>query len=148
MVQSKATTVKDYLKELPDERRAVIAAVRDVVRRNLPSGYKERMNYGMITYEIPLKRYPETYNGQPLCYMALAAQKNHFALYLMGYCHCAEQESTLKRDFQKAGKRLDMGKACVRFRKLEDLPLDVIGRVTASIPPEDFIQRYEVNRKK
>lgn len=148
MVQSKATTVKAYLKELPDDRRIVVSAVRDVVLRNLPAGYRETMNWGMICYEIPLERYPETYNDQPLCYMALAAQKNHFSLYLMGYCDCAKQETTLKQDFQKAGKKLDMGKACVRFRKLEDLPLDVIGRVTASLTPDQLIERYETNRKK
>ena len=83
MAKSNAATVQEYLDELPEDRRAVVAAVRDVVLRHLPKGYGENMNWGMISYEIPLERYPDTYNGQPLSYMALAAQKNHYALYLM-----------------------------------------------------------------
>jgi hypothetical protein len=146
MALSKAKTVAAYLKELPAERRAVVSAVRDVVVKNLPRGYRESMGFGMITYDVPLERYPNTYNGQPLCYAALAAQKNHYALYLMTVYGDPKQEKALKSAFEKAGKKLDMGKSCVRFKKLEDLPLAAIGKVIASVPPEAYIERYEVLR--
>ena len=148
MAKSSAATVAAYLKELSEERRAVVAAVRKVILRNLPKGYREAMNWGAITYEVPLERYPQTYNGQPLCYAALAAQKNHYALYLMCVYGSGKQADELREGFRKAGKKLDMGKSCVRFRKLDDLPLDVIGRVIAGTPPEELIARYEASRKR
>jgi hypothetical protein len=147
MASSKAATVEEYLRELPEERRAVIAAVRDVVLRNLPDGYTETMAFGMIGYGIPLERYPDTYNKQPLSYAALAAQKNYYALYLMTP-YVDGQEQQLRDAFAAAGKKLDMGKSCVRFKTLDDLPLDVIGRVIAATPPDDFIARYEAARAK
>jgi hypothetical protein len=146
MVKSSATTVEEYLGELPPNRREVVAAVRDTILRNLPAGYRECVGYGMINYVIPIERYPDTYNGQPLGYVALAAQKSHFALYLMGVYMNPEQEVWLRKAFEKAGKKLDMGKSCVRFKKLEDLPLDAIGELVAGTPPESFIARYEVVR--
>lgn len=146
MASSKAETVEQYLQELPEDRRAVVSTVRDVVVRNLPAGYTETMNWGMISYEIPLSDYPDTYNGQPLGYAALAAQKNYYALYVMTYMVPA-QEKWLRDEFQKAGKKLDMGKSCLRFKKLDDLPLDVIGKVIASTPPAEFIPLYENARK-
>jgi hypothetical protein len=148
MVTTKASTVQAYLDELPEERRAVVAAVRDLIVRNLPRGYQETMNWGMISYEIPFERYPDTYNGQPLSYLALAAQKNHYALYLMCVYGCAKKQAWLQTEFKKAGKKLDMGKACLRFRKLDDLPLDVIGQVVAGTPPEQYIAAYESMRKR
>ncbi len=148
MPASKAATVDAYLAELPPERRAVVAAVRDVVRKNLPKGYEERMNWGMISYELPLDRYPDTYNGQPLNYAALAAQKSYYALYLPVVYQSAEQEAWLKEEFEKAGKKLDMGKSCLRFKRVEDLPLDAIGQVIASTPPEKFIEQYETSRRR
>jgi hypothetical protein len=148
MVQSKAKTVKQYLAELPPERREIISKVRKTILENLPRGYSETMNWGMISYEIPLKDYPDTYNNQPLSYLALAAQKNNYSLYMMGVYQDSKQETKLKKGFKKAGKKLDMGKSCVRFRKLEDIPLDVIGELIASTPPEAMIERYEKSRKK
>ena len=148
MASSTATTVDDYLAELPPERREVVTAVRDVVRRNLPAGYQERMNWGMISYELPLEQYPNTYNGQPLNYAALAAQKNYFALYLTNVNQSAEQESWLKGEFKKAGKKLDMGKSCLRFKRIEDLQLDAIAKLIASTPPQKFIEQYEASRKR
>ncbi|HUM03754.1 MAG TPA: DUF1801 domain-containing protein [Thermoanaerobaculia bacterium] len=147
-MQSAATTVAGYLAELPKEKRAVLSAVRKVIRKNLPRGYREEMGWGMITYAIPLEQYPETYNGQPLCYAALAAQKNHFGLYLTCAYGDPGQEKKLRDGFRKAGKKLDMGKSCVRFHRLEDLPLEVIGEVIAATPPEAFIARYEASRAK
>ena len=141
MASSKAQTIEEYLRELPEDRRPVVSAVRDVVVRNLPAGYREAMGYGMITWGIPLEDYPNTYNGQPLAYAALAAQKNYYALYL-AYQNPA-QEQWLRDEFAKAGKKLDMGKACLRFRKLQDLPLDVIGELIASTPPAEYIAQHE-----
>lgn len=148
MVKSHATTAAQYLQELPPERRAVISAVRKVVRDNLPAGYREAVNWGMLSYEIPLQRYPETYNGQPLSYVGLAAQKNHYALYLMCVNCSPERAAWLRDAFEQAGKKLDMGKACLRFRKLDDLPLDVIGQAVASVTPEAYIAIYEASRQK
>ncbi|HKI37172.1 MAG TPA: DUF1801 domain-containing protein [Gemmataceae bacterium] len=148
MARSNAATVEEYLESLPEERRAVVAAVREVVLRNLPDGYQETMNWGMISYEVPLEQYPNTYNGQPLSYAALAAQKNYYALYLMCVCGDTKSGERLREEFRKAGKKLDMGKSCVRFRKLEHLPLDVIGRVVASMTPEAWIAYYEASRQR
>ena len=130
-MQSKATTVKDYLASLPEDRRAAISAVRDVIRRNLGPGYEEGMQYGMIGYYVPHKVYPAGYHcdpRQPLPFAGLASQKQHMSMYLMGvYCGCVDgKDSDRARWFReawvKAGKKLDMGKACVRFKKLEDVP--------------------------
>jgi uncharacterized protein YdhG (YjbR/CyaY superfamily) len=146
MATSKAATVEAYLAELPEERRAVVSAVRDVVVRNLPEGYREAMAFGMISYGIPLERYPGTYNGQPLAYAAIAAQKNHCALYLMSV-YTGEQQQAVRDAFAAAGKKLDMGKSCIRFRKLDDLPLEALGRIIAATPPEAFIAQYEATRQ-
>lgn len=147
MVQSKAATVEEYLEELPQERREVVSAVREVVLANLPEGYEETMNWGMICYEIPLSRYPVTYNKQPLGYVALAAQKNYYSLYVFSCYEDSEEEAWLREEFQKAGKKLDMGKCCVRFKRVEDLPLDALGEVISRTPPETTIERYEESRK-
>jgi hypothetical protein len=147
MVQSKAATVAEYLESLPEDRRAVISAIRRVIRKNLPKGYIETIGYGMIVYEVPLKRFPITYNKQPLCYVGLAAQKNHFAVYLNCFVSGSAREKTLREDFAKAGKKLDMGKSCIRFKKLNDLNLDAIGRAVAEVPVDEYIAMYEESRK-
>jgi hypothetical protein len=147
MVKSAAKTVDEYLHQLPKERRAVVAAVRRVVLENLPAGYRESLGFGMITYEVPLERCPDTYNGQPLCYIGLAAQKTHYALYLMGAYQDPRQVAWLRQEFKKASKRLDMGKSCLRFKALDDLPMDVIARVVSSVPAETFIAQYEKSRR-
>lgn len=141
MVKSAATTVSAYLKELPAERRAVISAVRDVIVRNLPKGYEETMNWGMISYQIPLESYPDTYNKQPACYASLAAQKNHYAVYLMGIDDA--KRKLLADAFKKLGKKMDMGGSCLRFKKLEDIPLDTVGKLIASTKPAELIERME-----
>lgn len=141
-MKSAETTVSQYLASLPPERRKVVAAVRSVIKRNLPKGYVEGMDFGMISYAVPLSVFPETYNGRPLAYAALAAQKNYYALHLMGIYGDPAAEASLREAFRKAGKRLDMGKSCVRFRSLEDLPLEVIGTTVAGMPVSRFVQRY------
>lgn len=148
LAASKAATVAEYLKSLPTERRRVVSAVRSVVRKNLPKGYREAMGFGMITYGIPLKSYPHTYNGQPLCYAALAAQKNYYALYLMGAYADPSSGRKLAAGFRQRGKKLDMGKSCLRFKSLDDLPLDVIADTIASTPPEKMIAYVEKSRPK
>jgi hypothetical protein len=139
MVLSAAPTVTTYLQSLPEERRKVIAKLRSVIKKHLPKGYQEAMNFGMITYQVPLRRYPDTYNGQPLCYAGLAAQKNYNALYLMRPYGDAKQRKFLEESFAKAGKKLNMGKSCIRFKTLEDLPLPAIAALVASTPPDTWI---------
>lgn len=146
MASSTASTVDAYLDELPPDRRHVLSVVRAVVREHLPAGYQETVNWGMISYEVPLDRYPNTYNRQPLAYAGLAAQKHHYALYLLGVHGDAEREARLRHAFGAAGKTLDMGKSCLRFRTLDDLPLDVIGETIAAVPPEALIAQYEASR--
>lgn len=148
MASTVATSVAQYLQGLPPDRRQVVSAVRDVIRRALPAGYSESLGWGMICYGIPLSTYPDTYNGQPLTCAALAAQKNHFALYLMCAYMDPALEATLKNGFAAAGKRLDMGKSCLRFKRLDDLALDTVGEIIASAPPERLIAQYEASRQR
>ena len=148
LASSKAGTVEEYLKELPEDRREVVSKVRDAILENLPKGYQERMSWGMISYEVPLERYPDTYNDQPLMYMALAAQKNHYAVYSSGIHMDPSGESWVRSEFEKAGKKLDMGKSCIRFKKLENLPLHVVEELAAGQGVDEFIRLYEEGRKK
>ena len=148
MPKAAVTTVDAYLAQLPEDRRAAISAIRSVILKNLPKGYEEAMNWGMISYQIPLERYPNTYNGQPVCYAALASQKNHMAVYLMCAYGSNDIATWLREEFRKAGKKLDMGKSCIRFKKLEDLPLNVIGKAVKKVPPKKYIAHYEAARKR
>jgi uncharacterized protein YdhG (YjbR/CyaY superfamily) len=140
-MQSKAATVLEYLAELPPDRRKTLETVRQVIIKNLPEGYEEAMNWGNITYQVPLKTYPETYNGEPLMYAALASQKNHMAVYLMAIYMDEDAKEEFEVAYRKTGKRYDVGKSCVRFKKLEDLPLDLIGNTIALLKVKDFIDR-------
>lgn len=146
-MQSEADSVEQYLVELPDDRRVAIETVRDAILENLPEGYVEEMNWGMITYAVPLETYPDTYNGQPLMYAALASQKSHMAVYLSGvYADEGRRDSFLDK-YRETGKRLDMGKSCVRFRRIDDLPVDLIGDTIAGIDVDTFIEVYEAGRR-
>lgn len=147
-MQSNAPTVAAYLKDLPPERRKIMTALRKLIKDNLPRGYQETMSFGLISYEIPLKRYPDTYNGRPLCYVGLAAQKNAYSLYLIGEYQNVKKRAALEAAFKKAGKKLDMGKSCLRFKTLDDLPLDAIGRAIASTSVDDYLEQYERAKKK
>jgi uncharacterized protein YdhG (YjbR/CyaY superfamily) len=146
MAQSKAATVAAYLQELPADRRAVVSKVRDVVKKNLPKGYEEAMLWGMITYCVPLERLPDTYNKQPLCYIALAAQKNYYAIYLMSAYATKDADKSFREAYKATGKKLDMGKSCVRFKVLEDLPLELIARTVAATSAERWIEVYLSSR--
>lgn len=146
MVKSDAGSPEAYLAELSPERRETLARVRGVVLANLPEGYEEGMQFGMISYHVPLNRYPSTYNGRPLGVAALAAQKNHLSLYLLGVCYAPETERWFRDRFEASGKRLRMGRSCVRFKTPDDLPLDVIGEAIRRVYPEDLIGAYEAAR--
>ena len=147
MVSSKAATPEAYIAELPPERAELVSHVRDLVNANLPDGYVERMNWGMISWEVPLERYPDTYNGQPLAFAGLAAQKNHTALYL-NCVHASEERTRRLADaYAAAGKKLDMGKSCLRFKRADQLAEDVLAEAIASTPVDTFIAEYEAGRR-
>ncbi len=146
MVSSAAKTVDAYLAALPPERRAAIATVRDAINAHLPPGYEETMNWGMISWEIPLSRYPVTYNKQPLSFIALAAQKNGYSLYLMSVQAGSPHEQQLHAAAAALGRKLDMGKSCVRFKQVDHLPLQAIAALIADTPVEAYIAQYEALR--
>ena len=145
-MRSSATTVSAYLKSLPADRRRAVSAVRKVMRQHLPTGYEEAMNWGMITYQVPLRICPNTYNGQPLMYAALASQKRYMAVYLTGIYTSPETYGAFEKAYKATGKRWDVGKSCVRFRTLDDLPLELIGQSIASMSVEAFVTRVTAAR--
>lgn len=142
-MRSDAKTVEQYLARLPDDRRLAVATVRETILAHLPKGYEEAMNWGMISYQVPLAVHPDTYNGQPLMYAALASQKNHMAVYLSAIYADEEARGAFEAAYKATGKRFDVGKSCVRFRKLENLPLEVIAEAVASVPVGQFIAKYQ-----
>jgi hypothetical protein len=148
MEKSKAATVDEYLASLPDDRRTAISAVRDVVNANLPAGYEETMQYGMISWVIPLSVKPDTYNKQPLAIASLGSQKNYMALYLLGVYGHQRTEMWFRKAFAMAGKTLDMGKSCVRFKTLDALPLPVIGEVITKVPSSELIAAHDAAHSK
>lgn len=144
-MRSDAATVEDYLAELDDARRAEIEPVYRVVRKAMPAGYEETMAWGMICWQLPLERYPDTYNGQPLGLVALAAQKRYNALYLSLYTDSA-QEREFRERWTADGRKLDMGKSCLRFQRVDDLRLDLIAEAVAAMPPDQLIAQHERSR--
>jgi hypothetical protein len=145
-MQSKATTVEQYLASLPEDRRKALSAVRDVILENLDESYEEGMQYGMIGYYVPHKVFPAGYHcdpKQPLPFASLASQKSHMAVYLMCNYGQPKQETWFREAWAKTGKKLDMGKSCVRFKKLEDVALEVIGEAIRRSPAKAYIQHYE-----
>ena len=145
-MRSEAKTVDGYIDQLPEDRREAISAVRRAIVENLPDGYEEAMNWGMITYQVPLSVYPETYNKQPLMYAALASQKKHMAVYLSGIYTEQGRRADFEKAYKATGKRYDVGQSCVRFKTLDNLPLGVIGEAIASLSMDVFIEQYEVAR--
>lgn len=145
-MKSTATTVEGYLASLPPDRRAALEAVRRVILDNLDGEYAEGIQYGMIGYHVPHSVYPPGYHcdpKQPLPFASIASQKNHMAVYLMCLYGSPEEEARFRAEWAESGKRLDMGKSCIRFRRLEDLALDVLGRAVARVPAREFIAHYE-----
>lgn len=145
---AKPQTVDAYLASLDPARRAAIETVRGVILKNLPAGYEEGFGWGAITYQVPLSRYPNTYNGQPLGIAALASQKNYCSVYLMAVYGHDPTRVWFEEEYARSGKRLDMGKSCVRFRNVDDLPLELIGQVIAKVGVDDYLRRYEEIRSK
>ncbi len=144
-MQSKATTVAKYIAELPEDRRKAITAVRKAILANLDSKFEEGMQYGMIGYFVPHSVFPAGYHcdpKQPLPFAGLASQKNHMAVYLM-CVYSSDGAKRFKADYAKTGKKLDMGKCCIRFKKLDDLALDVIGREIKRVSAEQYIEYYQ-----
>ncbi len=143
---SKAKTVEEYLGSLPEDRKAALSTVREVILAHLPEGYAECMQCGMISYVVPHSMYAAGYHcdpRQPLQYAALGSQKNHMAIYLCTVYGDPATRQWFRKAYQAAGKKLDMGKSCVRFKKLEDLPLEVIGQVIARTPVKNYLARVE-----
>jgi hypothetical protein len=149
MEKHSATSVAEYLAIQSPERRKILVALRSLIKKNLPTGYQEVLLSGMICYVVPLRVEPYTYNGQPLYYIGLAAQKHFLALYLMGVYGDPKQSAYIKKEFTKAGLKLNMGKSCLRFTKIENLPLPAIARVVRWTPMPRLIAIHQkIHRKK
>ena len=151
MVQSKAATAQQYIQELPAEKRSVVEKVRRVILDNLPKGYEEMMQYGMLSYAVPLSVYPSGYGRDkktPLMYLGLAAQKNFYVIHSIALYADSKLLEWFTIEYKKSGKKLDMGKGCIRFKKLEDLPLELIAKLAAKIKPEQYAEIYDKLRSK
>jgi hypothetical protein len=145
-MHSDATTVDGYLASLPPDRRDAVEAVRAVILENLPDGFAESVGHGMIAYVVPLSTYPDTYNGEPLTYAALASQKRHLSLYLMSVYGSEAIRERFEAEYRATGAHLDMGRSCVRFTRLADLPLDVVGRAIAAMTCAQFVAAAKAAR--
>jgi hypothetical protein len=146
-MKSSAKSPERYLAELPEDRRRALTKVRSVILENLPKGYVEAMDWGMISYQVPLATCPDTYNGKPLMYAALASQKGYMVVYLSAIYADSAARAAFEKAYRATGKRYDVGQSCVRFRKLDDLPLDVIGDAIAATPAAKFVEHYEASRR-
>jgi hypothetical protein len=146
-MQSKATTVEEYINELPDDRKDAINKLRKEIKKNLPKGFKEEMSYGMIGYVVPHKLYPPGYHCNPelpLPFMNIASQKNFIGVYHMGIYSDPKLLKWFTDAFSKADAgKLDMGKSCIRFKKPENIPIKLIGELAAKMTPGDWIDMYE-----
>ncbi len=151
-MQSKATTVEDYLKELPEDRKVAMTELRKVILKNLPKGFKEGMGYGMMGYFVPHSKYPAGYHCKPedpLPFMSLASQKNFIAVYHMGVYSDPKLLKWFTDEFPKHSKtKLDMGKSCIRFKKPDQIPFKLIGELASKMTPDDWIKMYEKNLKR
>lgn len=145
-MQSSVKTVKEYLSELPEDRREAIEKVREVILKNLPEGYEESMQYGMISYVIPHSIYTEGYHCDPkqaVPFISLASQKNHMAIYFMHLYLDKEADEWFRNEYKATGKKLDMGKSCLRFKNVNDLPLEIIGKTVSMMPVKKYLEKYE-----
>ena len=145
---AKPTTVKEYLDSLPEDRRKALRKVRAAVNKGLPKGYKEGIQYGMLGWFIPHRVYPAGYHcdpKQPVPFAGLASQKNYMSLYLMCIYGDEKHKGWFEKEWKKSGKKLDMGKSCIRFKKVEDLPLEVITEAVSRVPVDKFLAHYEAS---
>lgn len=151
-MQSKALTVNDYLDEIPEERKDGFNKLRNVILKNIPEGFQEGMGYGMLGYAVPHALYPAGYHcnpKDPLPFAGLASQKNFIAFYHMGIYANPEILNWFTSEFPKhSKKKLDMGKSCIRFKKPEDIPFELIGELMQKITVADWISTYETQFKK
>jgi uncharacterized protein YdhG (YjbR/CyaY superfamily) len=143
MPAAEPTTVDAYLAALPAERRTALEAVRATILEHLPEGFEEGIQHGMIDYHIPIAAFPDTYNGKPLSIISLANQKRHMALYLMGVYGDEAEEARFRERWLGTGAPLDMGKSCVRFRRLADVPLEVVAEAVRRISPDDLVALHQ-----
>ncbi|MFT3713271.1 MAG: DUF1801 domain-containing protein [Archangium sp.] len=141
-MKSDATTAAAYLKTLPPDRRAALSKVRSLIRKKLPKGFVEQMEWGVISYVVPLSRYPDTYNGKPLMLAGLSAQKNYMVVYLMGVYSSPELRKWFTRAYAATGKKLDLGGACVRFKSLDALPLEVVGEAVSKLSVDGLVALF------
>jgi hypothetical protein len=148
MAARSSPTVAKFLAQVPVGQRRELERVQGVIQRFLPPGYEEAISKSMLVYQVPLTRYSDTYNGHPLWYLALAAGKSYCSLHLMSIYSDPVQAQRLKDGFRAAGTKLDMGKACIRFKRADDLPLDVIGAIVASTPVERWVQIAQAARRR
>jgi hypothetical protein len=146
-MQSTAKTVDEYIASLPDDRKAAMSAIRDTINKNLPKGFKECMSTGMINWVVPHEMYPPGYHCDPklpLGYMGLASQKQAISLYSMCLYGYPKELDWFKKEWpQHTSRKLDMGKSCIRFKKMDDIPLELIGKLASRITPEQWIEIYE-----
>jgi len=149
---TKATTVKEYIDNLPDDRKKVIKKLRTIIKKNLPKGFKEVISYGMIGYVVPHKIYPDGYHCSPelpLPFMSMASQKNFVAVYHMGIYADAKLMKWFTTEYPKhVSTKLDMGKSCIRFKKMDTIPYDLIGELSTKMTTDDWIKLYEKNIKR
>jgi hypothetical protein len=146
--RSSPPAISAFLDALPEGRRREVQRVRGLVRKHLPAGYEEVISKNMLVYQVPLERYPDTYNGHALWYVALASEKSYLSLHLMPVYADQALAQQLAEGFRKAGKKLDMGKACIHFRTADDLALDVLGQIVESIPAARWIQIAQRARRR
>ena len=147
-MQSKATTVKEYLDELPEDRRKALKQVRAMIRKHLGKGFKEGMQYGMIGYFVPHSIYPAGYHcdpKQPVPFVSLASQKNHMAVYLTCIYGDKKLRQWFEKEWKKTGLKLDMGKSCIRFKRMEEISLDLIGEAVGRVSVDDYLKQYEAS---
>ena len=147
MVSSDAATVEQYLAELPSERKQDIETLVSLVRKHLPKGFDEVMAWGMIGYQVPLEVSGPTYNKQPIGPVAIASQKNHISLYLLSIYASEQLTDEFKRRWQQSGKKLDMGKSCIRFKSLEQADLETIAWAVGLLDPVQFTRMYLTARQ-
>ncbi|MBN8653415.1 MAG: DUF1801 domain-containing protein [Cytophagales bacterium] len=150
-MQSKAKTIEEYLTTLPDDRAEIIAALRTTIKKNLPKGFEETMQYGMISYVVPHKLYPAGYHTNPkdaLPFISIASQKNHIAVYHMTVYEGPLHDWFVKEFKKHSDKKLDMGKSCIRFKKAEDVPVKLFGELATKVKPKEWIELYEKNIKR
>jgi uncharacterized protein YdhG (YjbR/CyaY superfamily) len=146
-MQSKAATPEEYVESLPEDRKEVINKLRKVIRKNIPKGFSEEMNYGYIGYVVPHKLYPKGYHCDPklpLPFLSIASQKNFVAVYHMGIYSDPRLLNWFTKEFPKHSKgKLDMGKSCIRFKKLDDIPYDLIGELASKMTPAEWVELFE-----